>query len=1582
MEEDLKIKIEADLKKVERDIKNLEKIEPKVNMDVLLQIRNKNEKLREVKELQKEIALVKFNPGAFPDGELKKLNEQLKLAKEELKTMKSISTRSLFRESYEDARKLAEKVKEIKLNPKSFSPEDIRILRAEIETTALKAKGMNFVENNSKTQGLVNNLMNSSKELDKISGQVGYTNKTFGIMDITVGNLAANLATGVLRTLKDVTLEGAKFNQQMESATEKVRTISSSGGAEINSNINRMAKATGVNPLELKEGLYQTVSAIGDIHKKYSLLETSNKLATTGFSSTTEAVDGLTTVLNAYGMEVEDADRVANIFVRTQKVGKLTVQEFNRELYKTIPVAKELQIGVDEVGASIALLTAKGSKSEIAQTQMGSFMYELLEVGSDISKLFEKIAGQSLDNFMNNGGDFEGVLRLLKGYSNANNFKIESLLGRKEAKSFWLNVGNDIDGYVNKLKAINDPVNELQRNFENLLNTQEKRLARANNYWLAFKQTIGGVAGEVLASFGDFVTGADTESAARQRLNNELDNNLKTLEELSKKQSLNRDEQNTLNKALESLTVLAPNVAEAYRDWSINGGDYAEVLKEIHKAQLDVNKENERLSLKTKENEIKEIRKQKSEHESSLGRGSFNYTGEFSREQREYYEKNGKLSTKTFDEWVEEKAKKISSSGKKDEETLKFMESYIAWKDTKERLDKSSKELVEMENKLQSDFNNQINGNAAVPTRDLSLQDKIKENKLAIDVAETNRWKNTPDKSIEEIPEYKALIDKKIELEKLAKEYNGVIQADIEILREQIKNTEKGTTNYEILNTNLKNKEKELIDIPGTKEVNGNFTNWDSKYKELEIKKQQDLIQAKQNYTKDLSLATEETRPRIDENYQNKIAKIEDNTKISKLEIEINELKARIEKTNDTSTIESINSQISSKMLEKDDVQANANLRELENIKNQEKLKKAEDEKQLKLQEQNIKNDFSDKRIEAERKFQEGLKDMEGSFSQERYNKLKEERAKELALINTDEKISLLKLKKNNLDPKKDMPEIKALDNEIIASQLTLDSSKLEKETKDRIESFQSSISLVTRNLNNLSKVFDATGNKTASNMMKGTSAIFDTIGSMSTDSLDKISQSLAGVSGAGVKEGLESFGAGLGVGSGVDAMVSGGSQEGQVGSAVGSAAGAGIGFAIGGPAGAQVGAMIGGSIGGAAGGLFGNKKKKKAKREKKKYEEAQKRLEQGRVSGQYIFQDTMEQFNEELEKSGLGNKIEMLESVSKNRNYDDIKTALTGGAKGSDGVSISTLKELMPHMSEQEIFDWFKATTGGAVVNGDTISTGEGKYGAIDLGALAQQITEMNRELEKSLKDTIKNIIDFSADKISGIVRSGFGDGIEDLGQNLEKAIADSLKNAFLQTEMAKGLFNGLSDKITNMITDMFKNDKNLGIDLEIGKLEDLTLQEYIELIKKYMELGNDQLSSIFKELGLSLDNLNDTVDKANKNSKNTVQGMATNLWLQNLGKTTDDIIKSVIDSNNRTFKMMNENEKLNLNSAKSLEKDISLNLESAFKNLKINIPEINTEHQFQLFLDGKPLDARFLKLLQTQTVKNNRNKISIIRG
>ncbi|MDY4006198.1 MAG: phage tail tape measure protein [Fusobacterium varium] len=335
---------------------------------------------------------------------------------------------------------LGKKVADIKMNKKAFSPEDIKILKAEIEATALKAKAIYFGEGSRSAKEMVDRLKEMHKALAEGKKQAKETNQIFGSMDVMIGSLKAKIVMNIVNTLKQGVAEGAKLAGQLEYATEKIRTISTGSRGVINSEIERIGKKYGTDYREVSEGLYQVVSAIGDVHKKYALLETANKLAITGFSSVNESVDGLTTVLNAYNLEIEEAERVANVFVRTQKVGKLTVQEFQQQLYKTVPTAKELGITIEEIGASIALLTAKGSKAEVAQTQMGALMYELLDTTSDVNKLFTRLAGQSIDTYMKNGGNLEGILRTLKEYSNQSGFKIESLFGRKEAKSFWLNV--------------------------------------------------------------------------------------------------------------------------------------------------------------------------------------------------------------------------------------------------------------------------------------------------------------------------------------------------------------------------------------------------------------------------------------------------------------------------------------------------------------------------------------------------------------------------------------------------------------------------------------------------------------------------------------------------------------------------------------------------------------------------------------------------------------------------------------------------------------------------------------------------------------------------------------------------------------------------------------------------------------------------------------------------------------------------------------------------------------------------------------------------------------------------------------
>ena len=556
---------------------------------------------------------------------------------------------------------------------------------------------------------------------------------------------------------------------------------------------------------------------------------------------------------------------------------------------------------------------------------------------------------------------------------------------------------------------------------------------------------------------------------------------------------------------------------------------------------------------------------------------------------------------------------------------------------------------------------------------------------------------------------------------------------------------------------------------------------------------------------------------------------------------------------------------------------AKNNITELKKVE-EKKVNKNDAEEKYKQEELKINTDYNEEIIKETERFNKKIKKL---LAEKKINEIKIEKQKHEINLKKfeDEKIEKL------FQHQKNKPGATKIDIENIDSKLEIIKTNSEKEENDKKYNdiqvnIQNSINNAGTGLKNLSSMFQMLGEVTGKQSIKDISNVLGT-GSSLFEAFKNTSigaEKLAGFFGDKAIPGFENFNQGMGIGNIISGALGGGT-EGNLGSMIGS----GIGTAVGG----LPGSIVGGAIGSICGSLFGSKSKKKKKREERKRKAAQERLQRGLISGQYKWQDVMEAYNEDLLKLGAGSYIGLYDKVSANTDYDNVLSSLNGAKSGSDGVSMTTLKQLMPQYNEQQIIDWFKSLTGGAVLKGDILSTGEGKYGAIDIGELAKQVTNANRDLEKTLKATIKGIINFSADSLAAVVKKGFFGGMEDLGNDIEGMLAESLKNAFVNTEISKALFNGMSDKVSDVVKEMFVKDSNLGIDLETGDLENLSLTQYMELIKKYTEISNEKLEELFRELGLNVDNLTGSMNNLNKNmSKNAVQGMSTNLWKYNLGQ------------------------------------------------------------------------------------------------
>ena len=182
--------------------------------------------------------------------------------------------KNFFKEIEQEANKLGKKVSDIKLKKENFSKEQIKELRKEIEVTSSQAKAIYFAEGNRSAEELTARLKEMHKALTITKAEAKQTQDVFSKMDLIVGNLWSTAITNGIGALKNLVVEGTKLNAQLEYADKKIQSISDKNSIEIQSNIGKLSLETGTDPIELRNGLYEIISAVGDVDKAYDLLET------------------------------------------------------------------------------------------------------------------------------------------------------------------------------------------------------------------------------------------------------------------------------------------------------------------------------------------------------------------------------------------------------------------------------------------------------------------------------------------------------------------------------------------------------------------------------------------------------------------------------------------------------------------------------------------------------------------------------------------------------------------------------------------------------------------------------------------------------------------------------------------------------------------------------------------------------------------------------------------------------------------------------------------------------------------------------------------------------------------------------------------------------------------------------------------------------------------------------------------------------------------------------------------------------------------------------------------------------------
>lgn len=203
-----------------------------------------------------------------------------------------------------------------------------------------------------------------------------------------------NLTKFVSVPLAGAAAVSAKLAIDFGDSMAKVSTIADTTKVPIEklkSGIMDLSSETGLSAKELNEALYETISAGVDTASAVDFLGTATKAAKGGFTDTTTAVDGLTTVLNSYGLQATEADKIANQMLITQNKGKTTFGELASAVGKVTPVAAQLGIKTEELFSSLASTTAQGLDTAESVTALKAAMSNIIKPTTEAQKAAEAL---------------------------------------------------------------------------------------------------------------------------------------------------------------------------------------------------------------------------------------------------------------------------------------------------------------------------------------------------------------------------------------------------------------------------------------------------------------------------------------------------------------------------------------------------------------------------------------------------------------------------------------------------------------------------------------------------------------------------------------------------------------------------------------------------------------------------------------------------------------------------------------------------------------------------------------------------------------------------------------------------------------------------------------------------------------------------------------------------------------------------------------------------------------------------------------------------------------------------------------
>ena len=366
----------------------------------------------------------------------------------------------------------------------------------------------------------INAVDKFSKTFTKATSGLGILGKAGGI---ALGAIAI-AATAVTAATVGIGIASVKSFKSIETGYAKVNTLLDEGVVaqdEYADTVKRLSDEFGLQggQLGVLDGLYQTISAgITDTADATLFLEKATVSAVGGSAELSTVINAGTKTMAAFGIEVEDSEKVFDIFAATVKAGQTTMGELANAFPQVAGLAGEMGMSLEETTGMFAGLTKVLSDSNLTATGMKAILTQLLKPQEELQAGLKTLGFESGKAAIEQLG-LMGTLEALKGSVDGDTTALGQMFGNVRAITSVLPaVGKASDDITESINMTTNAVGLSNKQYEDMANTTEHQMGRVKNSMNSAFNTIGTILGPMVASasekFADFLGGLDTEKIA------------------------------------------------------------------------------------------------------------------------------------------------------------------------------------------------------------------------------------------------------------------------------------------------------------------------------------------------------------------------------------------------------------------------------------------------------------------------------------------------------------------------------------------------------------------------------------------------------------------------------------------------------------------------------------------------------------------------------------------------------------------------------------------------------------------------------------------------------------------------------------------------------------------------------------------------------------------------------------------------------------------------------------------------------------------------------------------------------------